>query len=88
MVANKFIIGEKYYPATHSSYLIKNTTTILKYYCVNHKLNTPYKRMLFNNNKCNGKIEYNRKTGEFFLINKQNNICDKKIKKYMIIWQI
>jgi len=55
--------GKKYYPATHSSYLIKNSTTILKYFCVNHKLNTPYKRMIFNNNKCNGKIEYNRKTG-------------------------
>ena len=34
--------GKKYYPSTHSSYLIKNTTTILKYFCVNNKLNTHY----------------------------------------------
>ena len=37
--------------------------------------------MLFNKNKCNGIIEFNRQKGKFFLINEHNKICDMKDKK-------
>ena len=65
----------------HFSYLKKINLLSYILYCVNHKLNTLYKKMLFNKNKCNGKIEFNRQIGDIYMINEHNNICDKKSKK-------
>ena len=39
--------GKKYYPASHSSYLNNEKKIKIYYYCVNHNLNTPYKKLLF-----------------------------------------
>ena len=73
--------GKKYYAASHSSYLKNKKYDTLYYYCVNHKHNTPNKKIIFNNKPCNGKIEYNRKNNEFYMIIEHNKICNNKFKK-------
>ena len=75
--------GKKYYLASHSSYASRKTTNNLFYFCTNHRINTINKKFLFGNNKCNRKIEYERKNNKFYLVYPHNDICDKKnIKKY------
>jgi hypothetical protein len=38
------------------------------YNCVNHRLNTPLKMMLFGKKNCPGKLEYNRIKKDFYFI--------------------
>jgi len=33
---------------------------------------------MFGNNKCNGRIQYDRNTNEFYFVTKHNNLCEKK----------
>jgi uncharacterized protein with FMN-binding domain len=73
--------GKKYYVASHTSYLNNPKTNVLYYFCVNHRLNTPYKKMLFGNKNYNGKLKFIRNTNEFYIIHKHNEICDIKNKK-------
>mgnify|MGYP006873008888 CR=1 FL=1 len=51
-------------------------------------INTYNKKLLFGNNKCNGRIYYYRDTNEFYIVTKHNNLCQKKKSQYMIITTI
>ena len=33
---------------------------------------------MFGNNKCNGRIQYDRNANEFYFVTKHNNLCEKK----------
>lgn len=66
---------KKYYTSSNAKYLSNKSTNIIRYYCVNHRINTVKKKLLFKKNKCNGKLEYHRNTGKFFLITEHNKIC-------------
>ena len=59
-------------------YLANKNTTIINYFCVNHRINTANKKLLFGIYRCNGKIEFNQITEEFFLVRNHNKICDKR----------
>ena len=71
-----FYGGKKYYPNSNEKYLSNKNTTIINYCCVNHRINTANKKLLFGIYRCNGKIEFNRITEEFFLVRNHNKICD------------
>ena len=73
-----FYGGKKYYPNSNEKYLANKNTTIINYFCVNHRINTANKKLLFGIYRCNGKIEFNRITEEFFLVRNHNKICDKR----------
>lgn len=52
---------KKYYRSSNAKCLSNKTTTyIIRYYCVNHRINTVKKKLLFKKNKCNGKLECHR----------------------------
>jgi len=38
------------------------------YYCNNHLINMINKKLLFNNNRCNGKIEYLKNKNNFYIL--------------------
>ena len=61
---------------TKLSYCQNPEVETIIYYCNNHRLNTVNKRNIFKNNPCNGKIEYNRKNKNFYLVSSHNNLCD------------
>lgn len=76
---------KKYYVSSHCSYINNPKKTKLYYNCVNHWLNTPLKKMIFGKKNYPGKLEYNRSSNEFYFIHENNEICDKKDKKFMTI---
>ena len=70
--------GKKYYPYSNEKYLENKNTKIIRYFYVNHRISKDNKKLIFGKYKCNGKIEFYRDTGEFFLVTSHNELCDKK----------
>ena len=73
--------GKKYYVASQTCYLNNPKTNIIYYFCFNHLFKSPYKRMLFCNKKCDGKLKFIHNTKELYIIHNHNEICDIKNKK-------
>ena len=63
---------------TKRNYLINKNCTVIRYYCVNHKLNTKNIKLIFKNRSCNGQIEFDRIKEEFILTYNYNELCDGK----------
>ena len=70
--------GKKYFIMTKLKDIINPSKNRIIYYCNNHRLNTINKKILFNNNPCNGKLEYLKNEENFYLIHMHNDICDNK----------
>lgn len=47
-------------------------------YCANRRLNSHNKKLIFERNPCNEKLEFDCKTLQFYMIIEHNNICNNK----------
>ena len=76
-----YISWKKYYSNAKKSELICPSKNEIIYICTNHKINTANKKLKFKNYICPGKLKYNRTANKFYMIHKQNSICDNKYPK-------
>ena len=60
--------GKKYFIMTKVKDIINPSKNRIIYYCNNHLNNMINKNLLFNNNSCNGKIEYLKNENNFIYI--------------------
>ena len=58
--------GKSYFPMTKINYLINKNCKIIRYYCVNHNLNTKNKKFIFKKSPCNGQIDFDHIKEEFY----------------------